>query len=88
MSDQMGHVPEHIPYTIVGQSHGEELTAAGVFEPMWTVMYRSEHGTTASIKVPDREYTAPNVDRLIQEKLDHIVAIHELGPEPHPENRA
>lgn len=88
MSDQHANPPQHIPYEVLSQHHGEELTAAGHFEPMWTVTFKGHTGTIASIKVPDREYTGANVDRLIQEKLDRVMDVHGLGPEPHPENLA
>lgn len=88
MSDQQPSVAPHHPYTIISQAHGEELDASGRFIPTWTVMFSGPNGTTASVKIPDAQYTAAHVDREIQGVLDRVMGVHDLGPAPHPENHA
>lgn len=78
----------HIPYQITGQEKTQTLTPGGVFTDVWRVMFVTDNGTHSYIEVPLNEYTPGNVDRIIENELENIVGVHELGPEPHPENAA
>lgn len=80
---------EHIPYRITSQEETQQLTPDSRFVKVWRVSFESTspsyHG---SIEVPESEFNAAKVDQLIEEKLESIMSVHELGAEPHPENLA
>lgn len=87
MSDH-GMAPPHIPYNILSQEHGEDLTADGRFEETWTIRYTGPSGTSAFVKIPARIYSAAEVDRQIEAQLEEVEAVHRLGDQPHPDNLA
>lgn len=87
MSDQSA-APPHIPYQILSQEHGEDLTPDGRFEETWTIRYTGPSGTSAFVKIPARIYSAAEVDRQIQAQLEEVEAVHRLGAQPHPDNLA
>ena len=80
--------PAHIPYKVISQEKTQQLTPDGRFVDVWRVAFQDEAGHHSFIEVPVNEYTPANVDRLIEQELDTIMGVHELGPEPHPENTA
>lgn len=81
--------PPHIPYKITAQEKTQQLTPDGRFVDVWRISFESaETGYHSFIEVPIGEYNAANVDRLIEVELENIHGVHELGPEPHPENLA
>jgi hypothetical protein len=84
----MSEVKPHIPYKIISQEETQQLTPDSRFVKVWRVSFEGPNGYHAAIEVPESEYDAARVDQLIQEKLENIVAVHELGPEPHPDNLA
>jgi hypothetical protein len=81
--------PEHHPYTITSQEKTQEFTPDGRFIMVWKIGYESTTSHVhAFVTIPDSERTPAHVDQVIQEELDKTEGIHELGPEPHPENLA
>jgi len=80
--------PEHIPYKITAQEKTQRLGQNGVFEDVWRVSYVGPRGVHSSIEVPVEEYEPAEVDRKIEAELENVTGVHELGPEPHPENTA
>lgn len=77
---------QHHPYTILTQSHGEDLNAAGVFVETWTYTAQGPDGTTVQVKMPATQVTPAAVDAAIQAKLDLVHEVGQLGPQPHPDN--
>lgn len=88
MEASQGGAPEHIPYKVDHVAEHEDLMPGGRFRKVTEVHYTGPHGHTGSVAIPTEMAHPGEVDRQIQAKLDHVVGIHELGPQPHPENRA
>lgn len=84
-----GETPEHIPYKITSQEKTQTFTPDGRFVTVWKVGFESlvSHNH-AFIEVPDTEYTPATVDQMIEAQLDTVEGVHNLGPEPHPDNAA
>ena len=80
--------PEHIPYTVDAITEHEDLQPGGRFVKVLEIHYTGPRGTAGSVTIPSDQATPGEVDRQIQAKLDTVVGIHELGPQPHPENLA
>ena len=78
----------HIPYRVDPPTTRDELMPGGRFQKVVEVHFQGPSGIHDSIVVPVEEAHPAQVDRLIQQRLDHLTAIHQLGPEPHPENLA
>lgn len=74
-------------YTVHSVDEHDELMPGGTFQTIATITYEGPSGSVHTVKVPKSALTAANVDRLIQEDLLHVEAIHGLGGTPHPENR-
>lgn len=88
MADNAG-APEHHPYKITSQEKTQTFTPDGRFVMVWRVGYESlTSHNHAFVEIPDSEYDPAHVDQVIQTELDTIEGVHELGPEPHPENLA
>lgn len=82
-------VPEHIPYKITSQEKTSTLTpGGGGFQEVWRVTFEAPNGVHSFIEVPVTEWSSASVDAKIEEELETIMSIHELGPEPHPDNLA
>lgn len=80
--------PPHIPYKVVHQEETKQLTRGNRFIQVWRVEVEDNAGHYISIEVPESEYNPARVDQLIEEKLEAVNGVHELGPEPHPDNAA
>ena len=80
--------PQHIPYKITAQEKTQQLTPDGRFVDVWRVSFEGPNGYHSFIEIPVSEFEPANVDRLIEVELDNIMGVHELGPQPHPENTA
>ena len=80
--------PDHIPYKITSQEKTQQLTPDGRFVDVWRVSFEAPNGTHTYIEIPVSEYDPATVDSKIEEELETIMGVHELGPEPHPENAA
>lgn len=81
--------PEHHQYRITSQEKNQTFTPDGRFQMVWKVGFETtDTHTHAFIEVPAYEFTPARVDQLIQEELDNVEGVHELGPEPHPDNAA
>jgi hypothetical protein len=82
-------VPDHIPYKITSTEKTSSLAPGGNgFQEVWRVTYEGPNGTHSFVEVPVAEFTPQRVDELIAEEVENISGVHELGPEPHPENLA
>lgn len=80
-------VKEHIPYHVTSITKENTFTPDGRFVLIRHVGYETDDGKYHSfIDIPDAEADPARVDQVIQEDLDKVMGIHELGPEPHPEN--
>lgn len=77
---------EHIAYRVVSQDKNTELLPNNRFQDVWEISYEGPSGTIATVKIPDREYSAAEVDRQIQTQLHEVESVHQLGPAPHPDN--
>jgi hypothetical protein len=80
--------PEHIPYKITSQEQTQQLTPDSRFINVWRVSFEGPNGYHSFIEVPEAEYEPARVDELIEAQLEKIIGVHELGPEPHPDNAA
>lgn len=80
--------PEHIPYTVTSQEKTEKLTPDGRFENVWRIGFRGPSGVHSFVEVPEHQFTAANVDLMIEAELDTIMGVHGLGEQPHPDNLA
>lgn len=80
--------PDFHPYTITNQEKTQTLAPGGRFINVWRVDFEAPNGVHTFIEVPVSEYTPERVDQLIQQELDGIMGVHELGDEPHPANLA
>lgn len=81
--------PDHHPYKITSQEKTQTFTADGRFVMVWRVGFESlTTHTHAFVEIPDTEFTPARVDQIIQEDLDNIEGVHQLGDEPHPDNLA
>lgn len=78
----------HIPYKILSQEESKQLTADSRLVPVWRVTFEDENHHVGTVEVPDNEYTPAHVDTLIEEKLENMSGVHNLGAQPHPENLA
>ncbi len=85
---QAGVPPEHIPYRVDPPVTRDELVHGGRFQKVVEVHFTGPHGIHDSITLPVDQAHPAEVDRRIQERLDHLIEIHKLGPQPHPENLA
>lgn len=88
MSTIPGPAPEHIPYTTDPPQTRDELMAGGRFVKVVEVHFTGPNGITDSITLPVDQATPAEVDRQIQARLDQLTQIHQLGPQPHPDNLA
>ena len=82
------HIPEHIPYTVDPPTTRDELLPGGRFVKVVEVHFTGPNGISDSVTVPVDQADPANVDRLIQSRLDQLTSIHQLGPQPHPDNLA
>lgn len=80
--------PTHIPYEVTSQEKTEKLRPDGRFEEVWRIGFQAPNGTHAWIEVPITQFTPANVDAIIEQELETIMGVHNLGPQPHPTNAA
>lgn len=66
-------------YTITGQHQTAILDPAGRFVDVMEVLFSIPTVGTGKVEVPIAEYTATRVGQLVQERVDHMVAVHQLG---------
>jgi hypothetical protein len=87
VSTPEGETPQHIPYKVTAQGESQTFNGQGL-TAVWETTFEAPNGVTGTVKLPMNGLTAAAVDAAIEEQLDTIMSIHELGPEPHPENLA
>ena len=80
--------PDHIPYKITSQEKTQQLTPDGRFVDVWRIGYEGPNGYHSFVTIPVSEFEPAHVDSVIEAELDTIMSVHNLGPEPHPENLA
>lgn len=59
-------------YTITGQRETSTFTPGGRFEDVMEVSVQSSHGVHFKVTIPITQYTGPNVEKAIQDRLTHI----------------
>jgi hypothetical protein len=87
-SASVPEVRDHIPYTITAKEERETLLPGGSFAKVWNLYVEGPHGEHFKVTLPDRELNAANADLVIQDKLHALNDVHDLGPQPHPDNLA
>jgi hypothetical protein len=70
------------------QRSTQTLTNAGHFEDTHEVHFTSDNGNSGMVRVPAAKFTPGNVDQAIQDHLQNIEGVAQLGAEPHPDNLA
>lgn len=88
MSDQAPNPKIHIPYTILSLDNVTELAAGNRFEDVVQVHFQGPGSYVDSVKIPKDRYNAAEVDRRIEDILEHHEAVMSLGDQPHPDNLA
>jgi hypothetical protein len=71
-------------YQVLSQSQSTELNQAGSgFQDVWNISYKvltgPSKGTVASITVPDSEHDAATVKSMIEDKIQTLNAVANLG---------
>lgn len=88
MSAVPGPIPEHIPYTVDPPTTRDELVSGGRFVKVVEIHFTGPNGISDSVTMPVDQATPAAVDQAIQARLDQLTQIHQLGPQPHPDNLA
>lgn len=81
-------IPAHIPYTITGVRETQTFGPSNQLEDVLEVSFTGPNGGHYTVRLPLAQAGAAAIDTAIEERLDQIQAIHQLGPSPHPENAA
>lgn len=69
-------------YHVVSQHEETELTPSGTFQKVMVVTAQSDvTQTVVSVRVPEAAYSAENVARLLDAKIDAVHAVHAIGVE-------
>lgn len=78
----------HIPYKPGVPEKTQTFEGAAGVRTVWHVPFEAPNGTHSYVEVPDNLFTAAYTDQLIEAELERIMAVHSLGPVPHPDNLA
>lgn len=79
--------PEHHPYRVLSQTKRRTLINGQTWGDAYEVTFRSaKSGTIATVEIPAEHYTPAYVDQVIEAELDNVEGVHQLGPQPHPDN--
>lgn len=65
-------------YRVIGQQQRTTLGPDGRFQDVVEVTFTTDHGVTQSVTVPLVKYNADTVKAMIDERLSHIDAVHNL----------
>ena len=83
-----GEPPEHIPYHVDSVQKQDDLQPGGRFVEVYEVHFTGPSGTPDSVRIPVAQAQPAQVDQVIQARLEQLEALHQLGPQPHPDNLA
>lgn len=68
-------------WTVIAQRQSEELTPQGTFESVVDVTFQLASGTTGSVKIPARLYSADYVSEQVATRASEMMAVERLsGP--------
>lgn len=70
---------EHPRFKVGKQTMTTEPNGNGGVHPVWRVPYVTESGAEGHIMVPDHEYTADHVARLLTDKVAHVEQVAQIG---------
>lgn len=76
----------HIPYEITTIRETQTFGAGNQLEDVLEIGFKGPSGGVYTVRVPLAQADAAHIDTAIQERLGQIMAIHDLGPQPHPQN--
>ena len=79
---------EHVPYKITSQEKTQKFEPNNTFQEVWRVTYEGPENYHSFVDVPATQYNAATVDQLIEQELESVMEVHNLGEQPHPENLA
>lgn len=82
MSAPAADAPEHIPYKILNQEETRQFSPAGTFQEVWRITFQGPNNYVGNVEIPVHEFTPEVVDAKIEEKLDAIMGVHQLGEAP------
>lgn len=85
MAELDGAPAEDSPYTITADEQSEELTPAGNFRDVHRISFETPSGNHGYIRIPDASYSAANVHALVQERVNEMERVAQLGQGPPPE---
>lgn len=71
-----------IQYRITSQTKMEDLTPDGRFVEVWEIRFETPSGTQGFVKVPGNIYEPAVVDRVVQDEVQRIETVNQLGNAP------
>lgn len=85
MADVHKHPTHHVTkkavehFEVISQTESPQPQSDGSIVDVWTITFRTPDGTIGYVVVPDAEYTAEHVGKLVAVKAAEIRKVDSLG---------